>query len=120
MLRPSQQRLDDLFRIATDLLDQTERIAPSSQTLLAIHLVACANDLDKGQLVLSALPSRLKAIAAALPVQAPTVEVGEALKQMESFALSSPPAAWLIAIAQQLLADPPSLQALKATGLFTA
>jgi len=48
------------------------------------------------------------------------VEVGEALKQMESFALSSNPAAWLTAIAQQLLADTPSLQALKATGLFTA
>jgi len=119
-LNPSQQRLDNLFQIATDLLDQSERIAPSSQTLLAVHLTACADDLDKDHLALLALPSRLKAIAVALPAQAPLLEVGEALKQMESFPLSSNPAAWLTAIAQQLLADPPSLQALKATGLFTA
>jgi hypothetical protein len=118
----SQSHLDILFQVAGNLLSQSPRVPLGTRAWLAMQLLDCADDLDAGRLVLSALPKRLNAIAAALPshVPDPVIQLGQILERAEHLGLSSDPAAQLTAIAQQLITEPPSVQGLNATGLFTA
>jgi len=118
----SQSHLDTLFQVAGNLLSQSPRVPLGTRAWLAMQLLDCADDLDGGRLPPSALSTRLNAIAAALPshVPDPAIQLGQILERAEHFGLLSDPAAQLTAIAQQLIAEPPSVQGLNVTGLFEA
>jgi len=61
----SQSHLDILFQVAGNLLSPSQQVLLDTRAWLAVQLLGCADDLDGNRLVLSALPKRLNAIAAA-------------------------------------------------------
>jgi hypothetical protein len=116
----SRSRLEALRRVASDLIVELVRVPLGTRAWLSLQLLECAEELDQG-VAPAALPRCLEAIAEALPLMLPDPAscLSQILERAEHLGLSSDGAAQLMAIAQQLIADPPSAEALGASGLFS-